>query len=1010
MAVPSRVGLLTLAERAARIAPVSLSGVVQRQDDERTSIVCVYPHGIARGVARTTDVPHVLVPTPELREGNADGFDAGSKAWSEWLVAVAGVRRLASVPVQDRVPPTCYWVGSANAERFTGDQLSGLQAIVASGAALLDEPLSSDAAVDRLMRLEYASEALFPLLHLLDPQEVFERIAGSALKAVPHDAFVLRLMGDDRTEVRRFTRTYGLTDATSLSAPAYTFPMTRSWDFDIVDDGVADSLEGNGSAAEIRARSSLRLAVRFDEHLIGALEFLSLAPNGFTTVDASIGRRLADQVAVALAHHGLAEQISRAKALQERAANLEVLDGLLATLTGVLDVREVFDRVSAIAQKVLPHDAMSISELIDNGVKVRIHASHGLGQLREPFDMVLPEPRMAREPWDYRLLDDVQDHPEYSHGPGWAAGMRSMLFVSIGMEGRNWGGLNFYSRRVGHFVHGDVLVARRITDHVALALSHRRLADEARRNEELRARTTSLELLDDLLAALADTGDLREIFARISAVVRRVLDHQGAALIVRRADGARVYATSGFREPLPETTRVPEDFLGRSESEHHILDDLTRETAALYATLSGLDFRSLIRVPIQMDGRIAGALLLLATRTGAFKPTDVLVVRRMADRLAVALARDREIAASQRADEATARAARLEARVKTLTEELDARTGYRRVVGESLAWRHVLTQAAQVASTEATVLLLGESGTGKEVVARFLHRGSKRRSGPFIALNCAALPEQLLEAELFGYERGAYTGATQSKPGQLEQAGGGTLFLDEVAEMSSTAQPKFLRVLQEREFQRLGGTRVLRTDARIVAATNRDLKRSIANGQFREDLYYRLNVFAIRLPPLRERRDDILPLSEAFIAEIGRALGRPPSGISRDARQMLVEYEWPGNVRELRNVLERAAILCDGGLITADHLALEVAPVALRHAAPRLAVEPAGEPSAMSVPAGAPAGPDSPAASGGDLRSIERAMIEQALQRAKFNKSRAAKALGLSRHQLYIRMRNHGLE
>ena len=198
-------------------------------------------------------------------------------------------------------------------------------------------------------------------------------------------------------------------------------------------------------------------------------------------------------------------------------------------------------------------------------------------------------------------------------------------------------------------------------------------------------------------------------------------------------------------------------------------------------------------------------------------------------------------------------------RVRALTEELNARSGYRRVVGNSPSWRQALTEAAQVATTETTVLLLGESGTGKEVVARFIHRASARRDGPFVALNCAALPEQLLEAELFGYERGAFTGATQSKPGQLEQAAGGVLFLDEVAEMSVSAQAKFLRVLQEREFQRLGGTRVLKTDARIVAATNRDLHKAMERGHFREDLYYRLNVFAIHLPPLRERREDVLP-------------------------------------------------------------------------------------------------------------------------------------------------------
>jgi transcriptional regulator with PAS, ATPase and Fis domain len=303
-----------------------------------------------------------------------------------------------------------------------------------------------------------------------------------------------------------------------------------------------------------------------------------------------------------------------------------------------------------------------------------------------------------------------------------------------------------------------------------------------------------------------------------------------------------------------------------------------------------------------------------------------------------------------------------------------------------------LTSATRVAATETTVLLLGESGTGKEVVARLVHRASPRAAGPFVALNCAALPEQLLEAELFGYERGAFTGAVQSKPGQLEQAAGGTLLLDEVGEMSAPAQAKFLRVLQEREFQRLGGTRTLRADVRIIAATNRDLGRAAATGQFREDLYYRLNVFAIRLPPLRERRDDILPLVDAFLADIGRGLGHPPAGISHDARQRLTDYDWPGNVRELRNLLERAAILCDGGLITAEHLSLG----APGPAAAVAAFEPA--PRSASPPAS------------GLLHDIERTMIAQALERARYNKSKAARALGLSRQQLYLRLRKHGLE
>jgi transcriptional regulator with PAS, ATPase and Fis domain len=359
----------------------------------------------------------------------------------------------------------------------------------------------------------------------------------------------------------------------------------------------------------------------------------------------------------------------------------------------------------------------------------------------------------------------------------------------------------------------------------------------------------------------------------------------------------------------------------------------------------------------------------------------------------LSLLRERGIEAARRADEASERAARLESRVQALTEELNARAGIHHVIGKSAAWRQVLTQATQVASTEATVLLLGESGTGKEVIARFVHRASARSAGPFVALNCAALPEPLLESELFGFERGAFTGAQQAKPGQIEQAGGGVLFLDEVAEMSPSAQAKFLRVLQEREFQRLGSTRTLKANIRVVAATNRDLRAAMEAGTFREDLYYRLHVFEIHLPPLRERADDVLPLSEAFLQELAKSFGRPPAGISREARDGLLAYHWPGNVRELRNMLERAAILCEGGLITAEHLSFSPAPGA----------------QGMAIARRERSVPPAPAETT-DLRVVERSMIQKALEAARYNKSMAAKSLGLSRKQLYARLRQHGIE
>jgi two-component system response regulator FlrC len=284
-----------------------------------------------------------------------------------------------------------------------------------------------------------------------------------------------------------------------------------------------------------------------------------------------------------------------------------------------------------------------------------------------------------------------------------------------------------------------------------------------------------------------------------------------------------------------------------------------------------------------------------------------------------------------------------------------------------------------VAATETTALVQGESGTGKEVVARFIHRASPRKDGPFVAINCAALPEQLLESELFGYERGAFTGAQQPKAGQIELASGGVLFLDEVTEMSHAAQGKFLRVLQEREFQRLGGTRTIKANVRVIAATNRDLRKAVEHGTFREDLYYRLQVFEIAIPPLRDRTSDVLPLADAFLQDIGRSFGRPPAGLTADAKRALIEYDWPGNVRELRNALERAAILCEGGLIAPQHLLL-------------------------------PTGRQIARAETTDLNEVERQTIEQVMRETRGNKSKAARRLGLTRMQLYGRLHKYGLD
>jgi len=302
---------------------------------------------------------------------------------------------------------------------------------------------------------------------------------------------------------------------------------------------------------------------------------------------------------------------------------------------------------------------------------------------------------------------------------------------------------------------------------------------------------------------------------------------------------------------------------------------------------------------------------------------------------------------------------------------------YPAAIGSSPGWRAVLAAAFRVATTDATVLLQGESGTGKEVVARLIYQASQRRHGPFVAVNCAAIPEQLLESELFGYERGAFTGAVHSKAGQIELAARGVLFLDEVSEMSLTSQAKVLRFLEEREYRRLGGIRLQKADVRIIAASNRDLADAVERGTFRQDLLYRLQVFDILLPPLRDRASDVPLLAEQFLADCARTTGRRIPGLLDDALDALLAHDWPGNVRELRNVLERASILTDGD-IECRHLSLRRK--------------------------------SRPAAPTDDLQNIERVTIERVLDETNWNKARAARRLGLTRTQLYGRLRRYSLE
>ncbi len=321
---------------------------------------------------------------------------------------------------------------------------------------------------------------------------------------------------------------------------------------------------------------------------------------------------------------------------------------------------------------------------------------------------------------------------------------------------------------------------------------------------------------------------------------------------------------------------------------------------------------------------------------------------------------------------------------RSLREALGKRYAHPNIVARSARMQEVLATVERVAPTNSTVLLGGESGVGKDLIARAIHEKSRRASGPFIKINSTAIPENLLESELFGYEKGAFTGATTSKPGKFELADKGTLFLDEIGDVPPATQVKLLRVLQERDFERLGGTKTIKVDVRLIAATNRDLREALEQGTFREDLYYRLNVVPIDIAPLRQRKEDIPELVNLFVSRFDADSAKKITGITPDAMQILVSYHWPGNVRELQNIIERACALSKGPVLAASDIHLDSRPAK-------------SDGGNAFLPEGM------------TLERWEDEMILEALRRASGNKSQAARLLGLSRNALRYRLSKIGI-
>src|SRR5438132_1227398 len=573
-------------------------------------------------------------------------------------------------------------------------------------------------------------------------------------------------------------------------------------------------------------------------------------------------------------------------------------------------------------------------------------------------------------------------------------GLRSRLAVPRCAGGHVRGALIVMSATVGLYTEAHALACRQVSDLIGPSVRAAvALHGERRRRERLAAATA----LAPILGASLKVGDVLE---RLGEAIRPLIDFDTMGLALRAADGPGFEASGiiGVRRPGYATTPAVEDYstLERvSRGEIVLVRDARREldpgrAGDRYLIESG--DRSVLGVPLLFGEESGGGLFFVTAREHWYDESDVEVGSAIAAALVLAVQHQRLAEQQQRLGAVEAKAQKLERQVASLRTALDDRFGFDAIIGRAPNFIAALDDARKVAATGTTVLLTGESGTGKEVLARAIRQASARAEGPFVALNCAALPETLIESELFGHERGAFTGADKLKRGRFELAGGGTLFLDEIGELAPAAQAKLLRVLQERRYERVGGTTTLEADVRLIAATNRDLERAVAEARFREDLFYRLAVFRIHLPPLRERGDDVLILADHFVHQLGSNMGKLEPGLSREARELLVAHSRPSDMRAQQNSIERALILADGGLIAAGQLGIAQRP-------PGDVATPVTPTPGLERPTGVRA-----------LGDLEKQMIVDALHRAHGNKSRAAAALGLSRTQLLRRVRRFGLD
>ena len=696
--------------------------------------------------------------------------------------------------------------------------------------------------------------------------------------------------------------------------------------------------------------------------------------------------------------------------------DLAALHGSIAALArsmrDELDTRRFFEGVSSRVRQLIPHDRLVLACLEEGGHTLSVFGQHAAGGpvRHDGHDTIACHPGnrypcgeighaslFAGQP---ELMRDCQTDPRIADAESarqcpLMAGLRAWLALPLYGAEHVSGALIIGSAAPDVYTEAHLEMGQRIAALIsplveAIALLHKE-----------RHRRRRLAVLPEVARVVGTSLNVGEIFDQVGDAVRPMLDFD--VMVARLIGSSGVFERRDFRvsdQPDEHLADRPEDYSFGSRilaREPVLLRDARAELDPEFPGDRTLVERggSIIAVPLIFGERVGGVLGFTKRQPHWFDEGDVEVAAGIAVHVVVAIQHQRLAEEQRRLAAVEGRARQLEQRVARLRGALSDQYRFDRIIGEAPAFREALDQAARVAPAETTVLLTGESGTGKELVARAIHYASRRAEGPFVAVNCAALPETLIESELFGHERGAFTGADKLTRGRFELAAGGTLFLDEIGELAPAIQAKLLRVIQERQYERVGGTATLSADVRLVTATNRDLEQAVVDGRFRGDLYYRLAVFRVHLPALRERTADVLMLADHFLSEFAGRMGRSEADLSAEARDLLLAHPWPGNIRELQNAIERALTVCNEEEIQPSHLP----PAVLRVA------EPPSQPQ--------------PAANNGsignmglieEVEEFERAIIIAALEKCDWNKTHAAMSLGVTRRILSYKMQNLGID